>query len=284
MRWPRVVLCVVKARNRLAPARTILFGAAIAPLHGCDGDTSAATQHVTLEAGSDGESSAADVVVIEDAAPLCDAVHLPGSSDDAGESRRDAAARAANDAGMPPSDCLAPCVWELVKDCLPQGQCVSQAYGPRSSFFSYSELMCVPGTGWAGTRDVPSSLRTSGHSVSIYVDDRFCYGFSASQMSGVASLHALWWTAPTGPRASVIAGPTGAGIPGIIGLTQWGPVACGTAEALAANLECVQNRNCPDGSGVTFYDVDPDQPHCAAWRDIAYAAYGSFSCRKGCCP
>lgn len=279
------------ARTRSTSTTVLLLGATAVLVSSCESEGSVRLRRVTTEGGIDADLSEAaapivrDSAVIRDSAPQCDAVHFPGSTDAAGPTRSDSAGSiAANDAGAPPTDCLAPCVWELVKNCLPPGPCVSQTIEPRSPFYSYSALMCVAGTGWAGTQDTPSSLRTSNSSVSVYVDDAFCYGFSISQMSGVTGLNALWWTGPRGYHGAAIGGPTGGGIPGFIARTRWGPVACGTVEAFLANPECVQGGRCVDGGGVTFYDVDPDQPHCAPWRSVAYAAYGRFSCTPGCCP
>jgi hypothetical protein len=263
------------------------FGISVALALGCTNEGPVRSSHVISEAGSDQDALDArartvrDSAQTSDSAAQCAAPHIPGSTD-AAATRADAdASFPPNDAAAPPTDCLAPCVWDLVKNCLPRGQCISQVTEDNAPV-SFGDVICVPGTGWTGTRH-GTSARIYGRSVSIYVDNRFCYGFSESQMSGVLGLYGIGWT-PSGTPASVIGGPLAPGVPGIVGSNEWGPIACGTRQAFAAHPECASTGPCPAETGITFYDIDPDQPHCAPWRDIAYAAYGMFRCTEGCCP
>jgi hypothetical protein len=167
--------------------------------------------------------------------------------------------------GTPPSDCVAPCVWDVIKDCLPVGPCIGQPLEQQPGSGDETSLDCAPDNDWWGAN---FSTFTRG-TYDVYVRGSPCFHFRSSSVDGVFGFTCETWSDGAGNvRARVLFS---------------GPVYCGTPEALNALGSCSGPRIDPATTGATAYAVDPSKPHCAPWANAIATAFG-VNCRAGCCP
>ena len=200
--------------------------------------------------------------------PMCGAGTVDASPAvvDAGD------ASAAFDAGTPPPDCIPPCVWDLMKNCLPAGPCVRQAYEHTGNCPS-PLTDGISAACWSvdQRREI---VKYCDQSVSktVYVGNRLCYGESLSGQNLGPTIGELWNSA--GER---VAGGTGS-------LSDPVPrtIACGPP-GFFRDINCAVYGQC-DGGQVIAYHFDIDQPHCAPWRPLWEPFFETGSCNSGCCP
>lgn len=147
------------------------------------------------------------------------------------------------DAGAPPTYCVAPCIWDLMKKCSPEGACVTQSLPPPTQFPSYQSVSCAPENGWWKT--------TLGHdfydydtSINVYLHGAFCYGYALVCMCNPGMTEFSQWRDAEGRVVAYGGGPDA-------------PVSCVTP------------------SGDVSYPQDPTNPACAAWQSQCTEA--------GCC-
>ena len=214
----------VQSRDASIPRETSVPSAPSyppAPSYGCDpaGDAS------IIDAAVSDASRLADVSTPSDATPP-------------------------SDAGAPPPDCVPPCVWELVKDCLPSGPCVYE----RGAVLSVGELglMCTETGSWTNAW-VTTRRGTSNDD--IYVDGNLCFNLYTQWNLGSDFSNLLTWNDANGSDVAHAWYRSGNG------------------------YERVQCANSDE-----WLSVDPSAPHCEPWRSAVDAAYGRFNCSPGCCP
>jgi hypothetical protein len=206
----------------------------------------------------------------EAAAPLCPKVvaslpdsALAGSACDGGRPAQN------DEAGTPPPHCVAPCVWELIKNCRPTGRCVTQEYptpnvGLPKHLFAAGTSCAAENDWW----DVYSGTTTvsPGGSHDVYLGACPCYRFTKTAtdngLTGIVPWNVRWYDGA-----------------GRVVADGWGyprsRVLCGPWETLARP----EDAWLPDGGGYapgfTPYDMDPTTPDCAGWL--------SPTCEPGCC-
>jgi hypothetical protein len=132
------------------------------------------------------------------------------------------------DAGAPPSDCIPPCLWEVVKNCPRVGRCASQP-SPSRSCGCWGKVACWPTTErWELTTDC-----TTRQYRSVYIGDRLCYReeMVASLAGGYVS-----WSDASGDFAIMFVIPLG---------SPPGDFLC-------------------ESEGVS-YGINPGAAHCAPW-------------------
>lgn len=165
------------------------------------------------------------------------------------------AADASPPPGDPPADCIAPCVWDLIKRCQPMGACATQEV--PSGLPWNGNVSCAPENHWW-------QISSPGHlsfSFDVYLDNRLCYGTSGKYLSGSVGFSSnslvRSWADGAGhlvamghgyPSTTVLCGPFPPGFP----YDHSAPV------TISAQ-----------------YVVDETQPHCAPWINTR--------CEPGCC-
>lgn len=170
---------------------------------------------------------------------------------------RDASSLA--DAGDPPAHCIAPCIWDLMKNCRPAGACTSQDYG---TFPFLAGVSCAPGNDWWEIR--------SGHFYSgpqtdtaYYLADSICY--SVEQISMRTATLRMWHDS-AGRAVAMTAG------------FNTSSVICGPLYQHGVSSPADYPDIFVDGGGLapgfTEYAQDPTSPDCAPWQRI---------CEPGCC-
>src|SRR6185503_7002897 len=83
----------------------------------------------------------------EASAPVCEMPVAPRGDAQSPASCADAGAVSQSDSGTPPTHCVAPCVWELMKHCRPRGECTQQVYSYE--FRVHGETAsCAPENDW----------------------------------------------------------------------------------------------------------------------------------------
>ncbi len=178
------------------------------------------------------------------------------------------------DADAPPEDCLAPCVWEIVRHCPPPAACTVQDYGtfhadgvPPEVTHSL-RLACGDNDWW----DSGGDWYHDDHTHSIYVDGQHCYGLSIAH-PGTNTTALIRWGNST---------ENGALMYGNGGSDLDGQAFCGIS-GNSVIAPCVSDQDC-QSKGIPVYNVQGTAAKCAPWRRIIDAAYGQFGCEKGCCP
>jgi len=162
---------------------------------------------------------------------------------------------------------MAPCIWNIVKDCLFVGKCTEEA--PVTDATGTTSTYCAPESdGWAvaGT----STLFDYGWRREVYRGGKLCYS----------------WSETTG-RNSPPPIPMWSGANGVVAIGDgkdfWvNSVFCGTVTQIIDATKCMHDSTC-DASVLPIYDVDPSQQHCAPWRSVIAAAHGSYCCQPGEC-
>lgn len=178
----------------------------------------------------------------------------------------DAHVSAAGDAGVPPADCIAPCVWDVIKNCLPTGSCISET--PRFSqtiSTTYHTSCWSDGNRWAYSFSAPPSNASTD---AVYVGASVCYEVKTGDPLYPGQVE--WYDA----AGTLIA-------TGFMGTTYCGPAgALPTLSCPEGQCVCDGLTNCPAASEVTGYTADINQPHCAQWK----ALMTGEACQSGCCP
>jgi hypothetical protein len=162
------------------------------------------------------------------------------------------------EAGVPPQTCVAPCVWALIRSCLPEGQCGAD-------------------NDWSLVED-PFSGFHGFYRYKVFVRGRLCFGFSYGSAPPYNSSPEWSFTNGHGSVVAQAFGRHGAGL-------LEGRVVCNAiCEVDPANETDVgfydggirashdaDPRHCPARSPVcpSAYSVDPNRPDCAAWRGLS---------------
>jgi hypothetical protein len=163
--------------------------------------------------------------------------------------------------GVPPQRCMAPCVWDLIRSCLPRGKCGVD-------------------NGWSLVEDPFSDLR-GFYGYKVFVQGRLCFGFSYGSVPRSHSLPQWSYTNEEGKVVARALGTRGAGflagsmvcsvVSGVVrpNGTYLGPCDGGAATSYDADAAPypVGSPVCTSSSAVT-YSVDPNRPECAAWRGM----------------
>lgn len=168
-----------------------------------------------------------------------------------------------DEAGDPPSHCIAPCVWELMKNCRPKGRCVSQDYSAESPLTA--GVSCAPDDDWWDVRSGEQGLQ-EWNSDEFYLDRCFCYSFMMSNATAGCCSPPWWWAAWGDAAGRMIAADFN---------YPSGPVVCGPFDSLKTPFDAYL----PDGvlaPGFTAYAIDSKNQDCDAWR--------APQCEPGCCP
>jgi hypothetical protein len=179
------------------------------------------------------------------------------------------------DAAAPPEDCLAPCVWDVVRHCLPPVACTYQDYG--SSGVASQHLSCGENDWWdIGTT---TAVFNYGYRGDIYVAGRLCFSFGESERSPSGIFGPRIWEGNWGDAngdAVAVAYRSDSG-------DQNDVVFCRNGDQPLAIVPCTSHEDCLS-KGILAYGVAPTASKCAPWRRIIDAAYARFDCARGCCP
>jgi hypothetical protein len=170
------------------------------------------------------------------------------------------------DAGAPPEDCLAPCVWELVRQCPPPAACTDQDYGGDA--LGSEHLSCGENDWW----DSGSAWHPFNHQDAIYVDGRLCYRVNSGAPGSSFGSSLITWADATQGVAVMVGNVS----------NDDGQAFCGVG-GKPVTFPCVSDQDCAS-KGIVTYDVYGTAEKCAPWRRIIDAAFGQFGCKKGCCP
>jgi hypothetical protein len=178
-----------------------------------------------------------------------------------------------DEAGNPPSHCIAPCIWELIKNCRPRGPCITQEYpapnvGLPKHLFS-SGTSCAADNDWWDVYSGTTTVSPGGYH-DVYLGECPCYRFTRTAtdngLTGIVPWHVRWYDG----AGSVVA-------------DGWGHprsrVLCGPFETLDKPEDAwLTDAGGPLGPapGFTAHDMDPTSPDCARWLSPA--------CDSGCCP
>lgn len=182
-------------------------------------------------------------------------------------------AEGGSDAAAPPEDCLAPCVWDVVRRCPPPVACTDQDYGP--SVIGSRHVSCGENDWW----DVGATTQvlTLGYRGEIYSGGRLCFSFGEGAPSGIFG-PSMWegsWADGNGDSVALVYGSDSS--------NQSGVVFCRNGDQPPSIVACTSHEDCLS-KGLLAYGVDPTAPKCTPWRRIIDAAYAHFDCAKGCCP
>jgi hypothetical protein len=160
----------------------------------------------------------------------------------AGGHAADATSPGADAGPTPPTYCVAPCVWDVVKKCVPiLRSCVTE------KTFANGLRTCDRATGW--TRFVGAVGPKQGRE-SVSHDGATCFSWDSNAVVFVSTL-------TDGSGRQVALKPSG------------GPVYCGVT--LAEYFDYTNNHivdgglEFPDGNVAVSYPQDPSNPECAAW-------------------
>jgi hypothetical protein len=253
----------------------------------CSGSDSAAPPDakgdVSIDSGSDEASTDAessDALSDGASSALCDGTFWIEPSD-AATGIADGQRNEPVDAGTPPTSCFAPCVWELIKSCLPVGLCATESYSTETwNSTNSTSVSCWPSIQRWSVQTSRLSASSSSVHTDVYLGDRLCYSHGwSSQRSGITSaVSTEEWRDGAGQLvASALSdSPTPT------------TIYCGPPEALALN--CFTAPGACDQSEISGYDIDSRDPACAAWLDLAYGSSASGrsiehgTCQRGCCP
>lgn len=156
------------------------------------------------------------------------------------------------DAGpAPPPYCVAPCVWEVVKHCIPTLDTCVTNHDAGPAFGGFDSVTCDPTTGWAEFSGVVGP-KHSRFTVSRYGETCFQWDY------GYAPIQAAGFSDRSGRTLAIVLGGN--------------VVYCGATYADLANV--VSNHALTDGGLVLAdggfaraYPLDRSQPECAAWQD-----------------
>ena len=161
-----------------------------------------------------------------------------------------------SDAGaMPPPDCVAPCVWELIKNCLPSGPCFAEI-GPES--LARVGQSCSETGNWLDLWFIGTPPFSNGYAHTIFADDRSCYGVALNIPRYL-------------PGSPIVLGASRSWTDANVSVVASQPL---TASGLGP-VRCVS-------TGESF-SVNSAAPHCEPWRAAVDAADGNFGCSPGCC-
>lgn len=165
------------------------------------------------------------------------------------------------DAAEPPTYCVAPCVWELIRNCRAEGACSTQDY--PSSGIATDSVSCAPESDWWRLRSTylyNGSHRTddyyrNGSRCYSYAEGEACVkvGFMQGQWTNAAGDIVAYFLADCGTGGETICGPFGTASPLVTAFTSDGQLA----------------------PGFTAYAQDWWNPACAPWQDPV--------CEPGCC-
>jgi hypothetical protein len=150
----------------------------------------------------------------------------------------------------PPAYCVAPCVWEAVKRCLPVGgTCAS---GTRDSPLGGKRaVFCQPETQWEGAWVLVAGVGSLRASFQITTSAGVCYSGGLSQVAG-------------GRVGDTVMnfGDVALQLPG-------GPVVCGTTSEVAA---AGYSPSAPDDvpESLKSYVLDRSRPECEAWDEWGF--------------
>jgi hypothetical protein len=161
--------------------------------------------------------------VTDDAAPRCAAAQgLPPecSAVDSG---------VGDDAGTPPADCIAPCVWELIRHCPPISSCG------------------VDANGYCGFRGACSLEVCSANMV--------CYRYDVSTVPPFGAFPRVSWSDAEG--RIVAEGYGGA---------NGGPLNVVCGELCMSYNDAGLPVYVPCARGASTHRIDSSQPHCVPWR------------------
>jgi hypothetical protein len=169
----------------------------------------------------------------------------------------------------PPEYCVAPCVWEAVKRCLPVGgTCVSGTRGsPLGVAGGALNVFCQPETqgesasGWISGIGAGSRV-----SFQITTSAGVCYSGGLSPLPG---------DLPSAGNAVTNYGGVALRVPG-------GPVVCGTTSQIAeAGYSLSTPTDVP--ASLESYVLDPSRPECEAWDDWGFPRSPCAATTPGSC-
>lgn len=152
------------------------------------------------------------------------------------------------DAGpTPPPYCVAPCVWEVVKHCIPELRSCWQT----PAFSGYASVTCDPETGWSEYSGLVAS-KTWKFSVSYRGVE--CFRWNSGGIPGLSVSSLV-------DRLGNVVAAQVAGEPLYCGVTIPDIFAAHMAQKITdAGFEL-------DGGFVPAYHLDRSRPECAAWDD-----------------
>jgi hypothetical protein len=156
------------------------------------------------------------------------------------------------DVPEPPAYCVAPCVWEAVKRCLPMGgTCLS---GTRNGPFGELNVLCQPEPQWESASGWIAGIGMGARvSFQITTSDGVCYSGGVSPLPGGL---------PSAGNVVTNFGGVALRLPG-------GPVVCGTtSEIAAAGYSPSTPNDVPES--LTSYVLDRSRPECDAWDDWGF--------------
>jgi hypothetical protein len=258
-----------RAPRRVFIWRVLWRGAVSATIVACQGTVIVTTHASRADAPHDGSSEGSVSSSPKDASTDIGSSLPQEASDgplllpvcDAGPSIRDAA-RARPESGLPvrgdpPPDCIAPCVWEIMKTCRPSGACTIQEI--PSPLPWPGTVSCARENQWWEISS-PAHLASN---IDVYLGSELCYSFSGKNYSGTVGFDTnsvvMFWKDGAGHLVAI-----GQGFPATT--VYCGPFAFDTFPPPAGAFP-------PAGS--TGQVVDDTQPKCQAWLETG--------CVSGCC-
>lgn len=176
---------------------------------------------------------------------------------DAGDASSDASSVPEVDPGDPPTHCIPPCIWQLVKGCRPKGQCFTHDYMP-GAFPFWGYVSCAPENDWWLVNS--GRFGSSGSYWHKYFSgNALCYEFA--QQNFQFEIFDSWHDAAGFLVASFHGGTN------VIGAMLELPTGTVYCHSPGATLS--------SPGELTPYEVDPSLPECAPWVSPA--------CEPGCC-